>query len=132
MEMMKKQNKPYFVPPKDELLKYQDEFYIEDSKQYRKLNKFIREKLFPNDYEKAMELAEEAALMLRMENPISEVIGAFDHLGVIFNSEKDVHDFAPILIDLTNNVRIWSNNGHKPSELSRVNRQHLPNQDGNR
>lgn len=98
--MMKKQHKPYYVPPKDELLKYQDEFYIEDSKQYRKLKKFIREKLFPNDYEKATELAEEATLKLRMENSINEVMGVFDHLGVIFNSEKDVHDFAPILVDL--------------------------------
>src|SRR5699024_1304431 len=61
MEMLKKLNKPYYIPPKKELLKYQDNLYFEKNKQYRLLENFIAKNIYPNDKRRARNLSEETA-----------------------------------------------------------------------
>lgn len=54
----KKADKPYYIPDREELLKYSDMLYYEKPKQYDDLMKYVKKNFFPNDNEKAEMLCE--------------------------------------------------------------------------
>ncbi len=49
----KKGDKPYYIPDKEELLKYSNMVYFEKSKQYNALLKYVKKNFFKNDEEKS-------------------------------------------------------------------------------
>jgi len=78
----KKADKPYYIPKRDELLKYVDDGYFEKSKQCSDLLAYLKKNFFKAGDEKAEWLA---------------------------MTSKEM--------ELSNNIRIWENNGHAPHEI---------------
>ena len=113
-----KGRKPYYVPAKEELLKYVDVDYYEKPKQYHDLYKYIKKNFFRNDEEK-VEMLCHNILWACVDGP--NIRAVFDHFkaaGIDFEDGNQINEVVPLVMDLTNNVRLWQNNGYTPNELS--------------
>ncbi len=115
--LTKKGNKPYYAPEKGELLKYADVDYYEKPKQYHDLYKYIKKNFFPNDEEKAEMLCQNIRRECVDGPDIQAVFDHFNTAGVNFKVEKQVNEVLQMVMELSNNVRLWENNGHTPHEI---------------
>ena len=113
----KKADKPYYIPDKEELLKYSDMLYYDKTKQYDNLMKYVKKNFFPNDHEKTEMLCENMMWKCRDDFRPGEAFDLFNTFEVYFKDEKQVNEVMQLVIDLSNNVRLWENNGHTPNEI---------------
>lgn len=119
--LSKKSDKPYYVPNKKELLNYVDEFYFEKNREYKKVLNYIRKNFsYLPDYE-TEEIAEEIHDICQFDFNIQRTFNFLNRRGMEFESEKSFEKFVFLIVDLSNNTRLWENNGFTPSEL--VNRE---------
>lgn len=110
------QDKPHYVPDKNELLKYADDGYFEITSQLEEMKKYILAHL-TNDVELADYLIDDIQFACSMELPIQQVINEFERRNLVFKDAKQVEQVVHLLTEVRNNTRIWSNCGHTPSEL---------------
>lgn len=122
--------KPYYIPPKDELLKYADDLYYEKTNEFKKLKVFVQKNLV-KDAAQAEELCDDIQLVCSMNFSMETVMNEFNRRDVVFENEAQINKLMPLIIELSNNVRIWENNGHTPNEIfntmERPNLRPLPN-----
>lgn len=116
-ELIKREGKPFYIPPKNELLKYKDEFYFEKTKQYDTLLQFITNHFTDGNKVEANEICEDIQLMCQDEFSPSTV---FNQARITFGSEGQFRQALNLVIDLANNTRLWENNGFTPNELSQM------------
>jgi len=115
--LKKKADKPYYVPAKDELLSYVDESYFEKSKQYNDLLTYLQKNFFKPGDEKAQWLAEDIQGMCQFGVDIQTIFDSFNNMKISFKDEKQVNEVMQLVMQLSNNIRIWENNGHTPNEI---------------
>ncbi|MDD2214427.1 MAG: SEC-C metal-binding domain-containing protein [Oscillospiraceae bacterium] len=127
--LMEQGDKPRFIPPKDELLKFENPYY-ESEKQaasWQKLNAFIFE-AWPDKgqiYRFYNELKEISAF----STSIQELSELFEKYGLAFSGEKQAQTFFNLLMDASNNTRMWSNKGYTPNEMSKLMAARSPQKD---
>lgn len=117
LQMRKKHGKPYYVPSKTELLKYTDQFYFEKNKQYLALQRYITKHFFGGDRIQADHFCEDIQGLLQVEAPISQVLNEFNHKDIVFDNDEQVEEVVSLITDLSNNTRIWANNGFTANEM---------------
>ncbi len=114
----KKADKPYYIPDKEELLKYSDMLYYEKPKQYDDLMKYVKKHFFTNDHEKAEMLCENIIEQCRRDDfKPQRIFDLFNTFEVNFKNEKQINEVLQLVMELSNNVRLWENNGHTPNEI---------------
>lgn len=113
----KKADKPYYIPDKEELLKYSYMIYYEKPNQYHDLIKYAENNFFAGDYEKAEMLCQNIRWECVEGLNIQRVFDIFNTFKVNFKDEKQVNEVIQLVIELSNNVRLWENNGHTPNEI---------------
>jgi len=113
----KKADKPYYIPDKEELLKYSDMLYYEKPKQYDDLMKYVKKNFFSGDSEKAEMLCQNIRWECIEDLNIQQVFELFNIFEVNFKDEKQVNEVMQLVMDLFNNIRIWENNGYTPNEI---------------
>lgn len=112
-------DKPFYVPPKDELLKYDDEFYVERTKHVVALENYLRDDL---DLPRYKEIVENFNLMLRIDEvEPKEVITMLTRMGSPkfkgFSSKEQAHKFFMLFTNLRNHTRKHIHRGHTSFEL---------------
>lgn len=112
----KQGDKPYYIPSKEELLKFADEFYVEKTKEYEQLRTYIQRNIV-SDLEEADELTEDIQLACAMDFSIGSVMDEFNRRSISFESELQVEELISLIVELANNTRIWENRGHTPNEI---------------
>ncbi len=115
--LRKKADKPHYVPEKDELLKYIDEGYFEKSKQYNDLLKYVKKNFFKDDEEKAEWLCEDIHGVCQFGADMQTILDTFNYRNIGFEDIDQVNEVMQIVMELSNNIRIWENNGHTPHEI---------------
>lgn len=115
--LRKKVDKPHYVPEKDELLKYVDEGYFEKSKQYNDLLTYLKKNFFKAGDEKAEWLAEDIQGMCQFGVDIQTIFDAFNKMKISFKDMNQANEVTQLIMELSNNTRIWENNGHTPQEI---------------
>jgi hypothetical protein len=116
-----KLDKPYYVPPKDELLKYEDDFYEEKTPQYNAMAEFAEKNLlrFYNENFDVDEIMGE--IMFEVQSFDSTPDDALDFMGKagrnIALSKEKYAEFAKLYVALNNNTRNPYNNGFTPTEM---------------
>ncbi len=116
-EMIEEQlGKPYYIPKKEELLKYVDSKYFEKTKEYKDLLKYI-ETHFIEEPEEAKELCEELHGLKQMQVNMQEVLNTLDRNNISFENNDQLNDFLMKVSLMANNIRIWENNGFTPNEI---------------
>ncbi len=113
--------KPLYIPEKNELLKFTDDFYYEQNPQTEALFDFFRNKM-GMDNECAEDMTCECVFCILSsifpkENPINEVIQDFVRLKIKFTNFQ-FDEFIRLTCDLNNNIRHRCNRGFTPNELA--------------
>ncbi|MTI67416.1 MAG: hypothetical protein FH753_12595 [Firmicutes bacterium] len=114
--LKEQEGKPYYIPKKKELLKYKDDLYYERTKEFRKLKRYIDENMI-RDEKKAEEICDDIQLICEVGFSMDDVFFEFERRGINFESEQQIKELAPFVINLSNNTRIWTNRGHTPEEM---------------
>jgi hypothetical protein len=116
-QIISRHGKPFYIPARDELLKYKEDSYFEVTKQYRALLRYVSIHFFDGDELKAEMLCEEVQGICQFNFSLQEIFEVFNTRGVVFESEKQVNEVVKLIMELANNTRLWENNGYTPKEL---------------
>ncbi len=114
---LKKQNKPYYVPEKEELLKYSDMDYYEKPEEYHILLSYIKKNLLPDDHEKAEYLCEDLIIACMVDFKVSDIGDMLSRANLQLKDMRQFKEVVRLIMALSNNVRIWENNGYTPNEI---------------
>ena len=112
-------DRPFYIPEKDELLKYEDDFYYEKTKHnYNLENYLIDEFGIPN----SEEIVEDFEGMLKIDEPeLDYVITDLKRMGrpkfKDFANKEQAKKFFMLYTDLRNHTRKHTHRGHTPFEL---------------
>ncbi|SFC44066.1 SEC-C motif-containing protein [Alkalibacterium subtropicum] len=109
--------KPRYIPEKEELLKYVDDFYFEQNSAYTTIYHYVLENLLDGDDDRATDVCEDVQGMIEVNARFKSLMNIFDHRGVTFQSRKQRETVSRMVKVLQNNVRLWDNNGHTNKEL---------------
>lgn len=115
--LSKKGDKPHYVPKKTELLKYIDEGYFEKTKEYKKLLGYVEKNFFKGDEEKAEWLCEDVHGLCEFGLDMQTILDAFNDRGISFKDMNQANEVIQLVMELSNNIRIWENNGFTPQEI---------------
>ncbi len=99
-------------------MKYKDDFYFERTKEYKALKRYVQRHFFNGDSYKAEMLCEDIQGECQFGFSLDNVFQSFERDGVVFESENQVREVMELVMDLSNNVRLWENNGFTPHELT--------------
>ncbi|MFS0689327.1 SEC-C metal-binding domain-containing protein [Sporosarcina sp. 179-K 8C2 HS] len=117
------QVKPYYVPEKDELLRYAEDAYFEPTPQHEELKQLMMKEGFPEErIEREIRM-----LVEELSVPSASIISIFQpfasRLGL--NDKAQIYSYAQRVTDIANTTRYWKNRGHTPIELSQFEKPHL-------
>lgn len=115
--LRKKADKPYYIPRKNQLLKYFDETYFEKTEQYKALLRYVKRHFFKGEEEYAEWLCEDIEGNCHAGADIQQLFPEFTKRGIHFEDMEQLNEVSQLIMDLSNNVRIWENNGHTPREI---------------
>ena len=116
---MRVQGKPFYVPPKEEFLKYQDDFYYPPTAELEALHSFLLKEICPDEV-MAEELADDIKLLCREEATLDEIMREFERRSLVFRDDKQIADLAAYIAAVSNTSRMISNRGYTPLELMNV------------
>lgn len=116
-DFSKSTGKPFYIPLKDDLLKYKDEFYFEKTREYRALLRYVQKHFTEGNKEKAKEICEDIQGMCHVEARPNTILNEFTRRDIVFEDEKQVSEVLNLIMTFANNMRLWSNNGHTPQEI---------------
>lgn len=109
-------NKPRYIPTKTEFLKYANSDYYEPTAYTQELEQYLRTSCHL-DRQRLSELMIELHYAIVLEAPMQRLLDLFVEYGVEL-SAGELHTISKLLVELSNHTRLWSNNGHTPSELA--------------
>lgn len=112
-----KKDKPYYIPAKNILLKYIDESYFEKSNQYNELLNYLKKNFYKNEDEHAQWIAEDIQGMCQFGVDIQTILESLTSYKINFKDIKQANELVNLIMELSNNTRIWENNGHTPHEI---------------
>ena len=111
------EGKPFYVPEKESLLKYQDDFYIEETKEFLAFGTFLRNKL---KLKRADDILEDLQLVARTgDNDPQRIIWEVERIagrGCLGSLEK-INEFFRYYFAMCNNTRLAANRGFTPNEM---------------
>lgn len=114
-----REGKPFYIPPKNEFLKYADDQYFEMTPQLTALKKYVSEHLC-KDKEMVEYLIDDIQLACSMEAPLQEIIYEFERRDIIFDTMQQAETVISLITDIHNHTRLWRNAGHTPMELREI------------
>ena len=114
----KKQGRAYYVPEKDELLAYEDDFYIERTPQCIAMCEFCKKVSKKSNDEAVEDLIFEILFTVKSENSSPfEALEFINQSAVRLDvNEKDLTEFIRLYCELHNNTRNLYLNGFTPNE----------------
>lgn len=115
--MAEKANKPYYIPEQEELLKYVEDSYFEKSTAYKKLYDYIKKNFYEGDDYKTQILTEDLQGICQFAFDMKLISACINNHGIVFDSQKQIQEVLQLVVNLSNNIRLWENNGHTPDEL---------------
>lgn len=111
-------DKPYYVPAKDELLEYEDDFYEAKTPQYNAMADFVRKNIEHNSEYVEDAMSEMLFIVKGEDSSPEEALEFLDKCNTRINlSEYKYKEFVKLYLDLHNNTRNPYNNGFTPVEL---------------
>jgi hypothetical protein len=112
----------YYIPSKEELLKYADEWYIEWTPQVAAVERYLRysqRKL----HCPIADVIDDLHLAMTMGNDYAAMVTDARRLGVRFDNEQSLRTFLRLLMDMCRHTRQFARRGHTPEEC------HAPTED---
>jgi len=108
-------DKPRFTPSKQELLKYIDGEYYEETPQTKELLRYL--KSIVDDPIEAEDIADDMCLACAAESDFSDLFDIVNENSVKLKYISQTQKITELITAVSNNTRIWTNNGYTPNEL---------------
>lgn len=112
-------DRPFYVPSKDELLKYEDDLYYEKTKHFTDLENYLRDDLGLSNYKEIVE--DFAGMLVIDEDEPDRVIAELKRMGRPkfkgFSNKQQAQKFFMLYTNLRNHTRKHTHRGHTPFEL---------------
>lgn len=107
----------YYIPEKEEFLKYADDYYIEITPQYTAMVRYLRNcqsrlRCPPE------EIAADLHLAMTMGDDYKSMTDSARRLGVRFGSKQDFYTYLELLTDMCRHTRQFNRRGHTPAECN--------------
>lgn len=111
------EGKPWYIPSREEFLKYTNDFYHEETSQLQALTNFLQ-----NTQRKLhcppQEIADEIHGLLEMDARLTDIVDDVHRLGVRFQDPQNFQLFIRLCLNLSHHTRRHSHRGHTPAELN--------------
>ncbi|WP_253288368.1 IS1096 element passenger TnpR family protein [Blautia sp. MSJ-19] len=117
-------DRDFYIPTVDEVLDYAKHGYPSQNVSYRKLSSFLRDELHLEE-EKIEELLYIVYKEFSMDGMLSDIMEEFNKRDIVFDSDRQMERFAPIMMEVNNNTRMLDFRGYTPNEVSRANEQEV-------
>ena len=117
--------KPYYVPPREELLEKEADLDFKMMPQLMALREHIIHNIC-KDEKIVDKLIENIELLCFFKQPFEDVIYEFKRNNILFESKKHIKDLTPFLADVYNNTRTWDHRGYTAIELNRLFKEDIP------
>lgn len=115
--LMKKSDKPFYVPNKEELLCYTENGYFERNKEYKALVNYVKKNFFEGDEVKAENLCEDIQGYCQFAFDMQLIFDRFNRQGISFKDINQANEVTQLIMNLSNNTRLWENNGYTPQYI---------------
>jgi hypothetical protein len=112
----KKARKPFYVPEKQELLKYMDDLYFEKTNEYKALLKYTSKHFFKGEEEKAEWLCEDIYDICHVGPDLKNLLETYSDRVGGFKDMAQAEEVLHLIVKLSNNVRRWEHNGYTSQE----------------
>ncbi len=114
-----KEGKPWYVPPIEELEKYEDDLYFEKTKAFDSVIGFLKDE-FKLDFIDSESKIYDAFFSLKLEDHnFDNFLDELQQSGLDLTFER-VQKLAPYYTELNNNTRMQANNGYTPAETEKL------------
>ena len=111
-----REGKEYFVPQKEELLKYSNGYYIKKTKYYEDLEKYLIKHL--KDKKDVQGIIEDISIECVMDIfDIQKTMNRLHMMGLEIKDMKDVQKLLTLCVEFGNNTHKWVNKGWTPADL---------------
>jgi len=115
-----KSDKPYYVPNRQKLMKYEDPYYIEKTKENAALNDYLNRRLIKDDPSLSSRLCDEIFISVQCSASMQEIFDLFNTQDIVFENLEQAQEVSQLIMELINNTRIWENNGYTPLEIGEL------------
>ena len=112
-------DRDFYIPTVEETLDYAKHGYPSQDVSYRKLASFLRDELHISE-EKIEELLYIVYKEFSMDGMLSDIMEEFKKRDIVFDSDRQMERFAPIMMEVNNNTRMLDFRGYTPNEVSRA------------
>ena len=119
-ELKYKKGKPFYIPEKEELLKYTDPNYFEVNKEYEELFNFVKKMFLFGRKSKADKICRKIQRYCKNFRAMENLHILFEEQNIKFKNTKQAEELMQLIRNLANNTRIWQNNGYTPKELEEM------------
>lgn len=111
--------KSFYVPKKDELLKYEDHFYLDRNKHVVAFENYLKEDLKLDNYKKIVEDLRFTLIigLMDTDEAISTLKAMSRKKFKKFANEEQAYKFVVLYTNLVNNTRMHIHRGHTPLEI---------------
>ena len=109
-------DKPYYIPAKDQYLKYADDFYYDDSAHLEELRNYIIKNYSKNE-EVVTSLINDIQGLISVKASLDVILESFYKYNIQFKSAKQLKKIVPYITNVQNNTRIYTNRGFSVNEL---------------
>lgn len=117
--LAEKADKPHYIPEKEELLRYEDDFYFEKTVAYQAFSNYI-ERCFPGDREYAQEVSEDIYDIMRLEGNLVNLFSTLELVGISLKTEEQVLHIHKLALEMFYHARLWHHNGHSLVEIAEM------------
>lgn len=111
------EGKPFYIPEKEELLRYQDDFYVEETKESLALGAFLRDKLKLKNWDDVLsDLQLEASIGDSDPQDLIDTVERLAGRGCLGSAEQ-INEFFQYYYVMSNHTRMAANRGFTPDEI---------------
>lgn len=107
--------KPYYIPEKEELLRYEDETYYEKTKYQLQLANLI-ERDFKGQVSAQKEIDNLVGKLQIVNVNFNFVVKNFME-RFVFEYRSQINEYTKLIMEIANTTRLWENRGFTPKEL---------------
>ncbi|MBT2571308.1 SEC-C metal-binding domain-containing protein [Planococcus sp. ISL-110] len=108
--------KNWYVPAKEELLRYTDDLYIEPTAAYLELYQKLEPNFHPLKPVSLPQALKEVMLVMQVETAATQAAQTLINISG-FENERELNELIGLYSNFANHSRHWANRGHQPAEL---------------
>lgn len=114
--LRERKGKSFYIPEKNELLKYADNSYEFEIPEFMALKNFVYTKL-NMEGNNAKNLLDDIRYSCTMGESIKSIMEEVNRQEIVFEGIDQLNEFLQLVTELSNNSRLWVNGGHTPREI---------------